>query len=315
MGSAILKIRNLTKKYNERVVVNNLTLDVFEGEIFGFLGANGAGKSTTMKMITGLASITSGEVFICNNSIKTNFEKAIINVGGFIEIPEMYKNFSGLDNLMYYASLYDNISKERINNIVELVGLKDRIKDKVKTYSLGMKQRLGIAQALLHSPKLLVLDEPTNGLDPEAVIELRRFLKKIAIKEKIAIFISSHNLPEMELICDTIGIINNGILEQIRSIDQLKQYDNNQQILLKVNFPNYAGKILLEKYKNLSMSIKKNTLNIQLDTSLIPEITQLLVQNGILIYSISSSNKSLEDIFLDTINKRSLPAPKGAKNG
>ena len=315
MGSAILKIRNLTKKYNERVVVNNLTLDVFEGEIFGFLGANGAGKSTTMKMITGLASITSGEVFICNNSIKTNFEKAIINVGGFIEIPEMYKNFSGLDNLMYYASLYDNISKERINNIVELVGLKDRIKDKVKTYSLGMKQRLGIAQALLHSPKLLVLDEPTNGLDPEAVIELRRFLKKIAIKEKIAIFISSHNLPEMELICDTIGIINNGILEQIRSIDQLKQYDNNQQILLKVNFPNYAGKILLEKYKNLSMSIKKNTLNIQLDTSLIPEITQLLVQNGILIYSISSSNKSLEDIFLDTINRRSLPAPKGAKNG
>lgn len=315
MSSAILKIRNLTKKYNERVVVNNLTLDVFEGEIFGFLGANGAGKSTTMKMITGLASITSGDVFICNNSIKTNFEKAIINVGGFIEIPEMYKNFSGLDNLMYYASLYDNISKERINNIVELVGLKDRIKDKVKTYSLGMKQRLGIAQALLHSPKLLVLDEPTNGLDPEAVIELRRFLKKIAIKEKIAIFISSHNLPEMELICDTIGIINNGILEQIRSIDQLKQYDNNQQILLKVNFPNYAGKILLEKYKNLSMSIKKNTLNIQLDTSLIPEITQLLVQNGILIYSISSSNKSLEDIFLDTINRRSLPAPKGAKNG
>ena len=296
MSSAILKIRNLTKKYNERVVVNNLTLDVFEGEIFGFLGANGAGKSTTMKMITGLASITSGDVFICNNSIKTNFEKAIINVGGFIEIPEMYKNFSGLDNLMYYASLYDNISKERINSIVELVGLKDRIKDKVKTYSLGMKQRLGIAQALLHSPKLLVLDEPTNGLDPEAVIELRRFLKKIAIKEKIAIFISSHNLPEMELICDTIGIINNGILEQIRSIDQLKQ-------------------ILLEKYKNLSISIKKNTLNIQLDTSLIPEITQLLVQNGILIYSISSSNKSLEDIFLDTINRRSLPAPKGAKNG
>ncbi len=313
MNKVVLKVKNLTKRFNNRVAVNNLTLDVFEGEIFGFLGPNGAGKTTAIRMITGLAKMDSGDVYICGKSIKTDFEKAIINVGGIIENPEMYKNFSGLDNLKYYASLYNDIPKERIMHIVELVDLKDRIKDKVKTYSLGMKQRLGIAQALLHYPKLLILDEPTNGLDPKGIIDLRRFLKKISQKDKMAILISSHNLNEMELLCDRIGIINHGTLESIKVLDDLKKYNDNGQIILKVNFPNYAGKIIAKKYNTDKISIYKNTLTVALDKSVIPELTVLLISNGIAIYSISNQTKTLEDVFLDTVNRRALPAPKGDK--
>lgn len=304
----------MTKRYKNRTAVNNLSFEIYEGEIFGFLGPNGAGKTTTIKMITGLAKMDSGDIYICDKSIKNHYEKAISNVGAIIETPQMYSYMSGLDNLKYYASLYRNVSLEQINRIVELVGLKDRIKDKVSTYSLGMKQRLGIACAILHKPKLLILDEPTNGLDPEGVIEIRNFLKKLARKNKISILISSHNLAEMELICDTIGIINNGILENIKNIDQLKNYNNNNQIVLKVNFPNYAGKLIINKYQPDKISIIKNTLTVNLDESKIPEITVLLVSNGILIYSISSHNQTLEDVFLDTINRRALPAPKGDKN-
>lgn len=314
MDKVILKVENVTKRYKNRTAVNNLSFEIYEGEIFGFLGPNGAGKTTTIKMITGLAKMDSGDIYICDKSIKTHYEKAISNVGAIIETPQMYSYMSGLDNLKYYASLYRNISLEQINRIVELVGIKDRIKDKVSTYSLGMKQRLGIACAILHKPKLLILDEPTNGLDPEGVIEIRNFLKKLARKNKISILISSHNLAEMELICDTIGIINNGILEDIKNIDQLKNYNNNNQIVLKVNFPNYAGKLIINKYQPDKISIIKNTLTVNLDESKIPEITVLLVSNGILIYSISSHNQSLEDVFLDTINRRALPAPKGDKN-
>lgn len=310
MSEVVLRVKNLTKKFGNRVAVDNISFDVFEGEIFGFLGPNGAGKTTAIKMITGLSKPDSGNVLICGKSIKTQFEKAILNVGGIIENPEMYKNLSGLENLKYFAGLYKNVDKKRIDEVVEIVGLSDRIKDKVRTYSLGMKQRLGIAQALLHRPKLLILDEPTNGLDPSGVIEMRRFLKKTAIDEGIGIVISSHNLSEMELMCDSIGIINSGRLEKIRAIDQLKEYNENQQVYLKVNFPNFAGKLIMSNFNPEKISIIKDTLTINISHDKIPEITSLLVSNGIAVYSATAVVKTLEDVFLDTVNRRALPAPK-----
>ena len=310
MSEVVLRVKNLTKKYGNRIAVDNISFDVFEGEIFGFLGPNGAGKTTAIKMITGLSKPDSGNVLICGKSIKTHFEKAILNVGGIIENPEMYKNLSGLENLKYFAGLYKNVDKKRIDEVVEIVGLTDRIKDKVRTYSLGMKQRLGIAQALLHRPKLLILDEPTNGLDPSGIIEMRRFLKKTAIDEGIGILISSHNLSEMELMCDSIGIISSGRLEKIRAIDQLKEYNDNQQVYLKVNFPNFAGKLIMSKFNPEKISIIKDTLTINISHDKIPEITSLLVSNGIAVYSATAVVKTLEDVFLDTINRRALPAPK-----
>lgn len=310
MSKVVLRVKNLTKKFGSRVAVNDISFDVFEGEIFGFLGPNGAGKTTAIRMITGLAKPDNGNILVCGKSIRNHYEQAILNIGGIIENPEMYKNFSGLDNLKYYASLYKGITRERINEVAKIVGLSDRIKDRVRTYSLGMKQRLGIAQALLHHPKLLILDEPTNGLDPTGVIEMRRFLKQTAINEGIGILISSHNLSEMELMCDTVGIINDGNLEKIRAIDQLKKYNDNQQVYIKVNFPNYAGKLIIKSFNPTKVSIIKNTLTVNLNHDKIPEITVMLVSNGIAVYSINAVLKTLEDIFLETINKKALTPPK-----
>lgn len=311
MSNIVLKVRSLTKKFGTRTAVDNISFDVYEGEIFGFLGPNGAGKTTALRMICGLAKPTNGDIFICNKSIRTDFEKAIRNVGGIIENPEMYKNFTGLDNLKYYASLYKNIDKKRINEVVKIVGLEDRIKDKLKVYSLGMKQRLGIAQALLHSPKLLILDEPTNGLDPNGIIDMRNFLKKLATEEKIAILVSSHILAEMELMCDTVGIISNGKLKSVKSVESIKtKASDTQTITATVNFPNFAGKLIINKFNPEFITIEKNTLTFATSADKIPEITLLLVSNGISIYSIHAIVKSLEDIFLETINRKALNAPK-----
>lgn len=311
MSKIILKVRNLTKKFGTRVAVNNVSFEVYEGEIFGFLGPNGAGKTTTIRMITGLAKPTTGDVYICDKSVKNEFEKAIINVGGIIENPEMYNNFSGMENLKYFAGLYKNITKERINEVVRIVGLEDRINDKIKNYSLGMKQRIGIAQALLHSPKLLILDEPTNGLDPNGIIDMRNFLKKIATEEGIAILVSSHILAEMELMCDTVGIMNMGRLESIKSIDSIKQKEMGPQtIKVTVSFPNYAGKLIMEKFNPEHISIEDKTLTVVIDPVRIPEISVLLVTNGVSIYSIHAIKKTLEDIFLETVQPKALPAPK-----
>ena len=219
MSKVVLDVSNVTKTFGNRVAVNNVSFTIREGEIFGFLGPNGAGKTTTMKMICGLTSITKGQIRICNFDMPKDKEKALRNIGALIENPLMYPNMTGYDNLKYYASLYKNISHDDIIKFARVVGLEQRLKDKLKTYSLGMKQRLGIAQALLHSPKLLILDEPLSGLDPNGVKELRDFLKALAKEYNIAILISSHMLSDMEQICDTIGIINNGQILEIKNIN------------------------------------------------------------------------------------------------
>ena len=316
MNKIVLKVENVSKKFGNVYAVKDLSFEIHEGEIFGFLGPNGAGKTTTIRMITGLAKMDNGDIKINGFSVKKEFEKAIKFVGAIIETPQVYNNMSGIDNLKYYASLYKNITNDRIDEIVNIVSLKDRIKDKVSKYSLGMKQRLGIACALIGNPKLLILDEPTNGLDPQGVIEIRHFLRKIATQNKMAILISSHNLAEIELMCDTIAIINKGTLESINSIDNLKTEEQKSNILIKVNFPNYAGKLISQKFNIAHITIIKNTLSIDLPQEKIPELTVLLVSNGISIYSISSATKTLEDIFLDTINKKALPANiGGSTNG
>ena len=306
MSNTVLRVTNLTKLYGQRAAVDNISFEIYEGEIFGFLGPNGSGKTSTIKCITGLAKPTYGKITICGHDINKEFEKAIINVGGIIENPEMYKNFRGIDNLKYYASLYKGITKDKIKEVVQLVGMQNRIKDKVKTYSLGMKQRLGIAQALLHDPKLLILDEPTNGLDPNGILEMRLFLKNIAHKNNIAILISSHILAEMELMCDTVGIINNGKIVKIKAIDQLKKLESYQKIEAVVNFPNFAAKLIYEKFQPKKIEVKGNVVSFSLPSEKIPEITQFLVSNNLSIYSISSVSKSLEEIFLETLNTKLL---------
>ncbi len=298
----VLSVKNITKVFGNRVAVNNITFNVREGEIFGLLGPNGAGKTTTMKMICGLTKITRGEIFVCGNNVAKNKEKSLQNIGAIIENPLMYTYMSGYDNLKYYASLYKNISKKDIISVARIVGLEYRLKDKVSTYSLGMRQRLGICQALLHHPKLLILDEPLSGLDPAGVKEVRDFLKFIAQKQKIAILISSHMLGEMERLCDTIAIINNGKLIEIKTLKQLQEgQENSKKIKIMVNLPNFAGKIIINELQH-KVEIAGNSVIVYANQTEVPKITNKLIEYGISVFGIEIIYKSLEQIFMEIMN-------------
>lgn len=232
MNEAILKCENLCKSFGKRQILNNVSLEVNQGDILGFIGPNGAGKTTTIKLILGLQSIDSGTVKINGYDIQKEFEKAIEKVGTIVENPDLYMYLSGYDNLKLISNMYKNIDKKRIDEVVKLVKLEQRINDKVSKYSLGMRQRLGIAQALLHKPNLLILDEPTNGLDPEGIKELRELIKDLAEKENMAIVISSHNLSELESFCNKVTIIKNGKIVETSTINEVKKVEHSYIIEL-----------------------------------------------------------------------------------
>ena len=295
----VLHVSNLTKEYGKKKVVKDITFSLLPGQIFGFVGPNGAGKSTTIKMITGLTPITEGSVRINGYSISTSFKNAIAGVGAVVEMPHLYPYLSGLKNLKIFASFYGKKAVNRIPQIVKLVGMENRIRDKVSTYSLGMKQRLGIAQALLNKPKLLILDEPTNGLDPNGIVEIRNILKVLAEKEKITIIISSHNLAELEQTCDIIGLINNGRLieyKTMKEIDLLIQ--SKQRIQFLCNYPNYAAYVLNKQYKIIG-----NSIILPLKEKNIATVISFLTHKKVKIYGIKKIQKSLEELYFDLLNK------------
>lgn len=207
MENIILKCENICKKIGNKTIVSDINIDLKESEILGIIGPNGAGKTTIIKLILGLQRLTSGNVLINGYDLNKNFRKAIERVGAIVENPDFYTYLSGRRNLKLVADLYPNIDNKRINEVIKLIGLENRINDLVSKYSLGMKQRLGIATAILNKPNILVLDEPTNGLDPEGIVELRNLLLKIAKKENTGIIISSHNLSEIESICTKVCIL------------------------------------------------------------------------------------------------------------
>ena len=301
----ILQVENLTKIYGTRVAVDDVSFSVRNGEILGFLGANGAGKSTTMKMILGLTSITRGKVYICGKNVQTDFEKAIVNVGGLIETPYLYPYLTGYGNLKFYASLYKGIKKSKIMEVASIVGLSRRLNDKVRNYSLGMKQRLGIAQALLHDPKLLVLDEPTNGLDANGIKEIKMLLKRLTKERGTSILISSHILSTMESLCDRIAIIDNGKLIEIKTLNGIKQrYAPDGSTYVKVGTPNFAGKLIQDGF-NIKVGICGNKVLFNASESDLAKIIVMLTKNKVPVYSAGEVDYSLEDMFLNIVGKHS----------
>lgn len=217
---SILQVKNLSKTFGKHIVVDDVSFDIQEGEIFGFLGPNGAGKSTTIKMICGLIKPTKGDIFINSFNIKDNKKEALKSVGAIIETPGLYTYMTGRQNLMQLARLY-KVDKALITEIIKLTGLESRIDDLVKKYSLGMKQRLGLGLALLSNPKLLILDEPTNGLDPNGIIEFRQLIKNLSSKYGTTILISSHILSEIQKICDRVAFINNGKIQMVKNLSDI----------------------------------------------------------------------------------------------
>ncbi|MBR0427386.1 MAG: ABC transporter ATP-binding protein [Clostridia bacterium] len=316
----VLECKNLNKKIGKKDILKNVSLEVQEGDILGFIGPNGAGKTTTIKLILGLQKITSGEVKINGYDIKKDFEKAIEKVGTIVENPDLYMYMSGLENLKIIARLYRNVDQKRVEEVIKLVGLENRIKDKVSKYSLGMRQRLGIAQAILHKPNLLILDEPTNGLDPEGIKQLRDLLTKLAREEKMAILISSHNLAELESFCNKVSIIQNGEIIETSTLEEAKRVDG--KMIYEIELDSTAGvenildnsalehikedslqqkqgtgDISKQESKNIEI-IDSNILKIYASKEEIPEIVAKLVNRNKKIYKVCEDLTSLEDAFL-----------------
>lgn len=252
------------------------------------------GKTTTIKLILGLQSITSGKVRINGYDIEKEFTHAIKKVGAIVENPDMYMYLSGYQNLKLVANLYKGITKERIDEVVKLVKLENRIHDKVSKYSLGMRQRLGIAQAILHEPNLLILDEPTNGLDPEGIKEMRELLVDLATKEKMAILISSHNLAELDNFCTKVCIIKNGKVIETSEISEIKKETNQDLQLFEVDNVNHAKNIIKDIILIDNHRFKMNVLKEE-----VPEIIEKLVENKIKIYEVKQEEKTLEDAFFE----------------
>ena len=286
----------MKKIIKNKEIIKGISLNLFPAEIMGFLGPNGAGKTTTIRMIVGLIKPTSGYVNICGYSVTKKFIAAMSNVGCIIESPEMYKYLSGIDNLLQLAAMDKRITRQRIDDVVEMVGLQNRVKDKVSTYSLGMKQRLGIAQAIMSRPKLLILDEPTNGLDPSGINEFRNLIKKLACEEKMTIFISSHLLSEVQQMCDRVAIIKQG---SIIKNEAVKDILNTQLVEWQLSNPGLAAKLLKEKWGIEATEKNDDIITAYIGDNRLETINEVFVYEGIgLKYSFPHQN-TLEDLFLD----------------
>ncbi|WP_246469219.1 ABC transporter ATP-binding protein [Cohnella nanjingensis] len=216
----VLSVERVSKSIGRKPIIHDITFDVRAGEIFGFLGPNGSGKTTTIRMLVDLIKPSGGRITVCGEDVNRAPERALMHVGCIVENPEMYGYMTGWENLAHFARMQRDITDARIAEVVEIVGMDARIHDKVKTYSLGMRQRLGIAQALLGAPKLLILDEPTNGLDPKGIKELRTFIRELA-DSGMSVFVSSHLLSEIQLMCDRVAIISKGRVIAVGKVEEL----------------------------------------------------------------------------------------------
>ncbi len=296
----VLELKNVSKTFGKKTVVDNVSFSVNSGEIFGFLGPNGAGKTTTIKMIVGLLSIDKGEIIIDGTSLKKDFEKALRNVGGIIENPELYSYMTGRQNLKIFGRMHGSIPKERYDEIIQKVKLSNRIDEKVKKYSLGMRQRLGVAQALLHNPKLLVLDEPTNGLDPAGIRDLRNTLKEYAEKDGLAVLVSSHLLSEMELMCDRFGIIDKGALTDVKTLKDIRLGKENEIRNYEFDVDQLEKAFgVFEKYLTPgNPKIVDGRLSARLSKEAAAKLNAKLVKADIKVYSINQASHTLEDEYI-----------------
>jgi ABC-2 type transport system ATP-binding protein len=294
----VVRLQDVTKKIGGRTIIDRVSVEIYPGEVFGFLGPNGSGKTTTIRMMVGLMALTSGDIRIAGHSVKTAFPQAIREVGAIVENPEMYKFLTGYQNLLHFARMNPNIPRQRIDEVVELVGLQERIHDKVKKYSLGMRQRLGVAQAVMHRPKVLILDEPTNGLDPAGIRELRDYLRKLAREEGTAVFVSSHLLSEMELMCDRVAILQNGRLVDVRPLrpELAEAGGKAEAVEFEVDRPEAALRLLDEQDGG---SVANGLLTVVADRPRVAAINRRLVEAGIHVYGIRVRTKTLEDQFLE----------------
>lgn len=297
----VLEVTGLKKKLGKREIIKGINLSVKEGEIFGFLGPNGAGKTTTIRMLVGLIAPNEGEIKICGKNIQKNKEEALKNVGAVVENPELYKYLSGRENLMQIARIR-KVSKDEVDSLIELVGLKDRIDDKVKKYSLGMKQRLGLAAALIGEPKLLILDEPTNGLDPSGIIDFREVVKKAAKERNMAVFISSHILSEVQNLCDRVAFTNGGVIKSIEDIhDNTMDTELDSLTLIVSSNEEEAVKVLKGINLVKSANVIDEEIHLIIESGKTSELLGILLNKKIKVEEIFKNRKGLEQRYMELV--------------
>lgn len=284
-----IKVRDLNKKIKGKQVLKNINFDIYEGEIVGLVGPNGAGKSTLLKLMTGLYSIDSGDIYYFDYNMKYDFEKCMAIIGTLIESPDLYKNLTGKENLELFKSMFKGVDENTIKEIVNIVEMEKYLGKKFKTYSLGMKERLGIANALINKPRILILDEPTNGLDP---IGIKKIMDILSNMKDTTIIISSHLLSEIEYLCDKIIFVNNGEVVKIKQIDKTIKKKN-----IKIEVDDYSkAKIILNKY------CINDELEFYETDEMISRMNKELIFNNINVYRIYESKNSLEKEFFDMVN-------------
>jgi ABC-type multidrug transport system ATPase subunit len=296
MSDVALQTEDLTKRFGTRTAVDRLTIRVERGDIYGFLGPNGAGKSTTLRMLLGLVRPTSGVIRFPVRASSWEYLRARSRVGAIIETPAFYENFSARRNLQLLASLSGGVPAKRVEEVLEIVGLRNRARDPVKVYSYGMRQRLGIAQALLPTPEIIILDEPTNGLDPQGIHEARKLIRRLRDEFRLTVLLSSHLLTEIEQLCNRVGIIHEGRLLYEGGPEALVAPTN----LYNVRVDNLPGAVELLS-KESGLSVRKNGasfLRIDADAERLAAVNALLVCNGIKVYELSPAQESLEEAFL-----------------
>jgi ABC-2 type transport system ATP-binding protein len=296
MSDVALQTEDLTKRFGARTAVDRLTIRVDRGDIYGFLGPNGAGKSTTLRMLLGLVRPTSGTIKFPVRASSWEYLRARSRIGAIIETPAFYENFSGRRNLQLLASLSGGVQKKRVEEVLEIVDLRDRAHDPVKVYSLGMRQRLGIAQALLPTPELIILDEPTNGLDPQGIHETRNLIRRLRDEFRLTVLLSSHLLTEIEQLCNRVGIIHEGRLLYEGGPEALV----SPMCLYKVRVDNLSGAFdLLSRVSGVTVSRNgASSLRVEADAGHIAAVNTLLVGNGFKVYELSPAQESLEEAFL-----------------
>ncbi|SFS61652.1 ABC transporter ATP-binding protein [Paenibacillus sp. BC26] len=312
----VLSVKDVKKRIAGKMIIKNVSFEVKSGEIFGFLGPNGSGKTTTIRMLVGLIKQTSGEILICGSDVQRDPETALSHIGCIVENPEVYGYMTGWENLEHFARMQRGIGQDRIAEVVAIVGMQQRIRDKVKTYSLGMRQRLGIAQALLGRPKLLILDEPTNGLDPKGIKELREFVRMLA-DQGMSLFISSHLLSEIQLMCDRVAIISHGEVLAVGAVDELVNQTGSYVVWQFDDVE--AGRKLLDAEGNIRLirdgehrideSILaglKDAIITSMGAELISAVVEKAVHAGIGVVSVQKIAPTLEELFLQMTEGESI---------
>lgn len=305
MVDYIIETRNLTKRFGKQTAVNSLDMKIEKGKIYGLLGKNGAGKTTTMCMLLNLSKPTNGEIFFFGKHYKQDPYEVYSKIGSIIETPGFYENLSAFDNLKVFAKLRGDYNKEDIEKALEIVSLTHAKDKKFKNFSLGMKQRLGIAAAIMHNPEILILDEPINGLDPMGIKEIRKLLKDLSEVYGTTILISSHILSEIEAIADVIGVMDGGLLIEEVSMNQLHE-KLNKHVKFEVSDIDLACKILekLTLKENIDFSVNENNIHLYNHLDLRAEFNEQFVKSGIKVNEMSICEESLEEYFTKIIDKK-----------